>query len=313
MPATTIMCPDGVSHPIEKCLANKGCRLYERCAPLPYLRLISFDRKFRGVTPSASGNGPLMIGLKATLPYTIDPDNRAFAALGTTVHGRMADKGLTFNVLSEETLSDDQSRGIADLLEKDEYAESGYLLTDYKTSGSFAVAKWLGIFVEKRDVPIKDDKGQEVLLKSGKNKGKVKTKQERLIKQSDDHIKKHEIVLQLNRYRIFFEKNGFPINKMRAYAIPRDGGTYIAKNRGILRNGYFIPVPRLPDNEVLSYYSTLQNEVDEFLKTGKARLCNEWETWGGNRCLNYCEIAEDCKDICREDGLKWPGDNKVPK
>lgn len=287
--------------------------MVKRCAPLPYLRLVSFDRKFRGVTPSQSGNGPLMIGLKATVDYAIDPDNRAFAALGTTVHGRMAQEGLTFNVLSEEALSDEQTKGIADLLEEDENAAHGYILTDYKTSGSFAVAKWLGIYVEKRDVPVLDDKGNQVLLKSGPNKGKVKTKQETTIKQDDQHVQKREIELQLNRYRIFFEKNGFQINEMRVYAIPRDGGTYIAKNRGVMKNGYFVPINRLSDDAVLDYYTNLQSEVDVFMKTGRVRLCDAWENWNGNRCMNYCDVAEDCKDICREDKLVWPGDNKIPE
>ena len=42
-----------------------------------------------------------------------------------------------------------------------------------------------------------------------------------------------EVELQLNRYRIFFEEQGFPVSRIQIQAIPRDGGTYIAKNRGI--------------------------------------------------------------------------------
>ena len=65
---------------------------------------------------------------------------------------------------------------------------------------------------------------------------------------------------------------------MQLQVMVRDGGTYIAKSRGIDKNLYIIPIRILPDKEVLDFYDTLSGEVDEAFKTGHARKCNEWET-----------------------------------
>lgn len=286
--------------------------LPDRCAPLPYLRKISFDRQFTGVSPSMAGNGPRLQGLKATIPYVIVPDDRAFAVLGTTIHGRLAEEGMVYNVLSEETMSDEQAKGTPDLLERDEHAKGGYILTDYKSSGSFKVCKWAGIYVKKTDVPILKD-GVEVRLKSGKNKGKVKTKVHREVIEDPVKIDKLDLELQVNRYRIFFEKNGFPINKMRAFCVPRDGGTHIAKSRGLLSNTRFVPVSRYEDSFVLNYYAKLSKEIDEFFRSHYARLCDAWENWEGRRCAFYCEVKNECKEMCIKHNEKWPGDGKVPE
>lgn len=318
MPLKWFICPDGETIPIEDCLALRGCRLHTaefyRCAPLPFLRAISYDRAFTGVSPSMAGNGPRLQGLKATVPYPVSPDDRAFAILGTTVHQRYAAAGLTYNVLSEEPMSDEQAKGTPDLLERDEWAENGgYILTDYKTSGSFKVCKWLGIWVKKTDMPILDEEGNPVLLKSGKNKGKPKTKQHREIIESPDAVEKRDLELQVNRYRIFFEQNSFKINFMRAFCTPRDGGTYIAKNRGLLGNTRNVPISRIDDDEVLFYYKNLGVEIDAFLKSKYVRLCSDWENWNGRRCVYYCEVKNDCREMCLAHNEKWPGDNKVPE
>lgn len=286
--------------------------LPDRCAPLPYLRKISFDRQFTGVSPSMAGNGPRLQYLKAIIPYVIVPDDRAFAVLGTTIHGRLAEEGMVYNVLSEETMSDEQAKGTPDLLERDEHGKGGYILTDYKSSGSYKVCKWLGIYVKKTDVPILKD-GVEVRLKSGKNKGKVKTKVHREVIEDPAKIDKLDLELQVNRYRIFFEKNGFPIIKMRAFCTPRDGGTHIAKSRGLLSNTRFVPVSRYDDNFVMFYYAKLSKEIDEFFRSHYARLCNAWESWEGRRCAFYCEVKNECKEMCIKHNEKWPGDGKVPE
>ena len=113
-------CPDGQQIEITKCLSHKGCRMEQRCATLPYLRLVSFDREFRGVSPSSAGNGPRLIYLKATTDYAIAPSSRVWAALGTSTHEKLGIHRFTHNVLSEEKLSDNQMQGIADVLEEDE-------------------------------------------------------------------------------------------------------------------------------------------------------------------------------------------------
>lgn len=290
MPAKWFKCPDGEIIEIEKCLENGGCRMGQRCATKPFLRLVAYDRKWEGVSPSSAGNGPRYLYLKATTDYVIDPNDRVFASFGTAVHNKLSLYKYTHNVLSEQKLSDDEMKGIADVLEEDENKEGFYILSDYKTGGSYKVAQQLGIV--KREEPIIEN-GEPVLLKSGKNKGNVKTRSVTYIDPAEVDLMVEE--LQLNRYRIFFESYGFPISHMQIQAIPRDGGTYIAKNRGIEKNLYIIPIRRLDDNKVIEYYQKLSEEVDEGFKTGFVRKCNEWENWNGRRCENYCEVADACR------------------
>ena len=93
----------------------------ERCATIPFLTLIGYDRKWEGVSPSSAGTGPRQLYLKATTDYAINPKSRTYALLGTAIHEMLAKSGFTKDVLSEEKLSDEQMKGIADCLEVDEW------------------------------------------------------------------------------------------------------------------------------------------------------------------------------------------------
>jgi len=282
------ICPDHERTEISVCLSSGGCRMHNRCATLPYLRTISSERKWRGVTPSMAGSGPRIIYLRQTTDYAVSPDSRAFAALGTAVHGKLSFRQL--NVLVEERLDDGKISGTADILEEDEEEKGKYILTDYKTFASFKVAKCLGR--KTIDAPALDEDGNEVIYKSGKKKGQVKTR--KIVVQDDDAIEMSAEELQINMYRIMFEREGFPISRMRIMAIVRDGGTYIAESRGIGNNIYMIPVRRLPDYYVHNFYDNLRREVEEAIRTGHARRCNKLETWGGARCERFCEVSAAC-------------------
>jgi hypothetical protein len=278
----------------------------ERCATVPYLRLIGFDRKWNGVTPSAAGNGPRSLYLKATTDYVIVPNGRVWAAFGTSTHEKLSIHRYTGNVLSEEKLSDNDMAGIPDVLEEDEWNDGQYVLTDYKNFGSYKAAKAMGIVSEKVEETILDDLGKPVLLKSGKNKGKPKTKQKSIIAVDLSKVDLRSEELQLNRYRIFFESSGFPISTIRLQVMVRDGDTYIAKNRGVERNLYIVPVKRLHNKDVLEFYKTLSNEVLQAFSGGVARKCNTWESWERRKCEDgWCEVAEACKNMSKRIGEKW--------
>lgn len=270
------------------------------------MTLISYDRKWEGVSPSSAGNGPRMLFLKATTDYAIDPEKRVFAVLGTAIHEMLAKHGFTKDALSEEKLSDEQMKGIADCLEVDETNPKYYVLTDYKSSGSYKVAKWLGIISETHEETILDKEGKPVLLKSGKNKGQPKVRKNRIISTDPTKIDKREVELQLNRYRIFFEQHGFPVSRTQIQAIPRDGGTYMAKNRGIDKNLYMIPIKRLSNKFVLEFYERLSDEVNKGFKTGYIRQCNNWEAWDNrNRCEKFCEVREACIQMSKDHNERW--------
>ena len=300
MPAKFFKCPDNQTIPIADCLKLGGCRMGERCATIPYLKAVSFDREFRGVSPSMAGNGVRRIYLKAITNYVIDPMERTWSILGTAVHGKLSAMRYISNVLSEEKLSDGQTEGTADLLELDEEIPRFHILTDYKTFGSYKVAKCLGLTQE--DVPLLNPGGSPILLKSGKNKGKPKTTS--VIRCDPDKADLKFEALQVNRYRIFFEDNHFPISKMRLQIMVRDGGLYVARNRGITRNLYLIPIPRMNDTEVLFFYDQLQKAVDEAFAMGWAPHCSAEESWDGRRCDGFCEISEACQLMDQQPALR---------
>jgi len=305
MPAKWFQCPDGQTIEIDQCLKNNGCRLSQRCATRPFLRLVGYDRKWTGISPSSAGNGPRSIFLKATTDYTINPNDRVWAAFGTSTHEKMAIHKYADNILVEEKLTDDQMTGIADCLEEDENQKGFYILTDYKTWGSFKIAKALGIRSDKIEETVLDNEGKPVLLKSGPNKGKPKTIKKTEIIHDPSSIDLNAEELQLNRYRIFFESYGFPVSKMHIQVVSRDGGTYIAKNRGIEKNLYIIPIKRLINKDVLDFYRVLNDEVMAAFQTGYIRKCNAWESWDRRRCEGFCEVVEACKKMSYDNNEKW--------
>lgn len=288
MPAKFFECTDKEKIKITDCLKPRGCRLDNRCAPTPYLKAASFDREWRGVSPSSAASDARLLWLKAIKPYVINPASRAYALLGTAVHGKLSI--YDYNVLAEETLSDEQMKGTADLLEKDENNE-GFILTDYKTFGSYKVMKCLGI--ASKTVKVLDSEGNQVLFKSGRRKGVGKTRKEIEIKPENIDIENES--LQLNRYRIFFEKNGFPISKIQLFVIVRDGNTMAARTRMVDKNTYIVPVPKMPDIEVLNFYNELDEKVKLAFKEGYAPKCSDKLCWDGRRCQGFCEVSDYCR------------------
>lgn len=305
MPAKWFRCNDSETIEIEKCLSHQGCRMASRCATLPFLRLVGFDRKWEGISPSSAGNGPRQIYLKATTDYIIDPQARVWAAFGTSTHEKLSIHHYTHNVLSEEPLSDKDMKGIPDCLEEDENKPGQFVLIDYKNFGSYKVAKCLGIFVETIEETILDEEAKPILLKSGPNKGTPKTKQKKIITTDPSKIDLDSEELQLNRYRIFYESYKFLISKMQLQVMVRDGSTYIAKNRGIDKNLYVIPIKRLLNVDVLAFYKKLNEEVMEAFKTGFIRKCDSWESWDRRRCEGYCETVDACKAMSEKHSEKW--------
>lgn len=297
MPAKWFICPDEKQITIKKCLSLGGCRLKHRCATLPYLRAVSFDREYRGVTPSMSGNGPRLIMLKALKPYSIKPHSRTWAILGVSVHGKLSIHSYTHDVLSEETLEEGRRKGIPDVLEEDEFNEGDYILTDYKTFGSFKVAKILGIIKETETII--DPKTEEPARYGPKAEkaGQVKTRQKIVFKPEMAETLGEQ--LQLNRYRIFFARNGFDtIRRLQLQIMVRDGATAVAHSRGIHGNLYMVPIEIMEDKDVLDYYRNLEREVSDAIASGKTRMCDAWESWDGRRCNEtFCEVHKYCQEM----------------
>lgn len=296
-------CPDQELIPVKDCLTK--CRMPERCETIPYLHLASDEREWTGEASTTQLlNGTMQSFLKLTQPYTIDPDGMAFAIHGTKSHAQLEAKAKELGLPSELSTTQD-GRNIVDLIE---YEDGLLTLTDYKTWGSFRVAKCLGI-VEAGKKP---DPSGEVYKRSGAWGGagtpKMVTVFQRMPQQADNW----ESELQLNRYRILLEEQGIHPDKLRLHIIVRDGGLAVARSRGIDRNTYMVEVKKLDDGLVKEYFMVKSLALDKALnpdnylipKDKSIEPCNNRECWDGVRCRDWCEVAIYCPKGLMEQGGK---------
>ena len=251
-------CPDGEKIEIEKCLQKGGCRLGQRCAPLPYLRLIAREREWTGKpTVTQLIEGTRLAALKILTDYTVDPDNETFAVIGSLSHKRLALEVYCENILAEEPLSDEVISGIPDVLAEDENQPGYYELVDWKFWGSYKISK------AKEAIDLFEPTMQL-------NAYRI------LFEQYGFPISKMTLVA---------------ICKEGAHL-------WIASKRGIERNLNLIEIPRLDDNEVKSYLEKKRKALFKALKDGYAPRCNEVESWNGRRCdPRFCEVFEECQKL----------------
>ena len=253
----------------------------ERCCTLPTLKVMAQQREWKG-KPSTTQclKGTLEAFLLLTVDYFIDPQKAAFRLLGSNHHKLLENTDLP--ILDEQVFDgeDAEVSGIVDLWDDG-------TLTDYKTWGSFKVGRALGLY--KEDVPTGE------IYKSGARKGQAKTRKE--TRQSPDKVDMDDAVYQLNRYRIFYEKAGFKVNKLQIQATVRDGGIRAATSTGVDRNIYIIPVPILSDEKILTYFKRKSEALLRCMKEKKAKpidYCTKEERWDGRKCDKYCDVNFKC-------------------
>lgn len=284
MPLTHFICPDGAKIQVTDCLAEGGCRMGNRCATRSYLRLVSTERPWTG-KPSTTQliRGTMESFLRLTTDYATSPDGRAFMINGTKAHSALEAADDEFSLLEQRFDGDDvQETGISDVIEIEDGCT---ILADYKTSGSFKVAKALGFRVVERP------SGE--VYKSGKRKGEEKMIRE--LVRDDQYIDRWEWELQLNKYRIESTKLGFRPDELRIQCVVRDGGTFIARSRGVFRNVYYFKINMLPDEEVLAFFKSKREALAQALKQGDwTEACGGKENWDGLKCQRYCDVAEFC-------------------
>lgn len=282
MPLVGFICPDGEKISIEECLSEGGCRMKDRCASRTYLQMAASQRPWTG-TPSTTQliSGTMLSYLRIKEPYYVAPDDRAFMLHGTLAHAKLTYDD-EYSIVEEKLQGEGtEVTGIFDIYQ----VENGKAtLIDTKTSGSYKVVKALGFYQEKEPT------GK--FYKSGPRKGQPKFR--KVTKQSDEHIDRWEWELQLNMYRIQLERQGFPVHRLQIQCIPRDGGTHIAKSRGVNRNLYLFDINRLDDEIVLEYFKRKRRALLYALKYGWSKPCNADENWDGIRCARYCEVAQFC-------------------
>lgn len=302
------ICPDGNEVLMSECIKNKGCRLGKRCLTRSTLIELSRVRPWNGV-PSTTQllNGTYETFLRITIPYAESPDNMAFRLLGTMSHAKLEDHEVSDSIVEERLIGKDGVSGQADILE----TEGGWnILTDYKNSGSYKVAKALGaypvwedhltdIYQKKTTITMN---GEKIIRERGEPK---------LVKSFKFDINKQdcpEWKLQINKYRIDLEEAlGINIDEMRIQAIVRDGRTAMAKSYGITRGMYLIPIPHMDNDEVTDYFKYKKHALEKALEFGYCDTkCNDLETWDGNKCkinddgMSYCPVRKYCKFMREE-------------
>lgn len=274
MPLSKFICPDGVRIDVQECLEE--CRMSERCLTVPTLIKASDAREWDG-TPHVTQliSGTMQEYLKVAHNYAVDPRAMIFASLGLAHHAELDEIATEMGLPSENMLkffNPGILQGRADYLEEDteqlDPTQISYILIDYKTWGSYPVAKALGI-------------------KRSKVAGKWMTLQV----PADNK----DAELQLNAYRIELEKKGVKISKMKIQATVRDGSTQISRQRGIEHTAYMIPIRRWDDALIESYFN-IKGQMLVGALTGKIppEMCSEEERWGDTKCKFYCEVSEFC-------------------
>lgn len=255
MPLKFFNCPDGITRDIAQCL--EACPRPEgRCLSLPTLHELSYNREWTGKTSTTQLLNPTrMEYLKIVKDYAVTPNDRAFALLGTQHHRQLEIIAKKIADLeSEKKLSDEINTGILDLLEPD---GDKWILTDYKTWGSYAVAK---------------------------------------MSDHNSYDYQHN-ALQLNDYRLKVETLGFVVSKMRWQITVRDGGTFTARNNHVDDKILLIDADRLDNDFVTDYfYAKNQALLTALEKNELPELCDYQERWNGRRCAGFCEVMPFCPE-----------------
>lgn len=280
--------------------------------PLPYLNICADEREWKGKASTTQLlEGTRRSYLKLLTPYAVNPNDSAFRVIGTKSHTKL-EKLTPKKSFAELSIPDIEIPGIADLLEK---VKDEWWLTDYKTSGSYAVMLALGLIKKKRLAF--DEIGNPILYqKSGKwgKAGDQKMEDYWEVDENQKDLKNY--VLQLNKYRKEIEEYfDIIISKLKIFFIVRDGGLLTAKQRGVEENTYYIDIPFMDNQEVDAYfnaknealltalknYNDAKEEINPDLEYKEKTLfefipeqCKPDEAWNGNKC-KQCEVAEICK------------------
>ena len=286
------VCPDGHKIKTGDCL--RECRMGDRdevCGALPVMSYYANQVRVWDGKPSTTQliNPTWLSYLKVKFDYYVDPFGLVFALIGSKLHAEMETVEIE-GADTEEQFEDENETGRSDIY----YTESGVnIIRDYKTWGSFAVAKAMGL-VKAGKIP--DPSGAVYkTTKVGKyTKGDPKMLDSFAINPTLADTR--DSTLQLNRYRRFKEAKGYGVDALRVTAFVRDGNTVSARNNGVFKTMYNFSPPIMEDKIVDKYFVTKRVALLEALggHTKTLKECDQYESWNGKRCLGYCDVWEHC-------------------
>lgn len=279
MPIKYFECKAGIVE-CNECL--KGCLVFDRCLTRPTLVKACENRPFTGnfsTTQLISGTREEMLKIKHD--YTINPKDSIYMLFGTDIHEKL-ELHAGEQELAENVFKDGLVSGIADLYDKETQT-----LYDYKTMGSYKAASTLGIGYNLKDT--------EEYYVSGPKKGQLKQEKDFFI--DPEQADMFEFELQLNNYRMMFEKLGYKVRELKLQIMVRDGNTQIATSRGVTEPVYMVDVKILPDTQVIDYFTSKDSALRLALETGYAPKCNNRECWEGRKCEKYCKVKDWCNEM----------------
>jgi hypothetical protein len=267
MPLKRFKCPDDIERLVSYCLAN--CPRKEgRCLSLPTLTTIGHIRIWNGTPSTTQCLNPTRIEyLQIKHDYAVDPFDQAFSLLGTRHHGRLEQVAKKIEGLQSELYLKGEVSGILDLLEPINGGDN-YRLIDYKTFGSYSVAKHLGL----------------------------KTNSEADIR---------KLALQMNNYRLMAQVLGFNVTELKVQITVRDGNTRSARYNGVDKNIYLLPVEILPDIDVEDYFLTKSIALCQAVEKDELpEWCGYEDTWASRRCKGFCPVYMYCPEGAKLNKVK---------
>jgi hypothetical protein len=275
-----------------------------RCASIQFLKECASTRKWTGKCSTTQCiSGTRCEYLKIKTDYAEKPEEQAFRIIGSRGDDKLNTRDHD-RAFVQEKLEYENITGIFDILEME---GDEVRLIDTKVSGSYKIAKAIGVVKDEDFIPVCGPDGVQEVYKSGQKKGQGKTK--KVSSYSIDPNQKDILdwELQLNFYRILIERNGIltgldlqvdGVTHMYIQGFVRDGGTYIAEGRGVKGKMYMIPVDHMDDEKVIAYFLEKRDALLQALETGDLpHACNNHEAWGGMKCKKYCPVAEKCKEL----------------
>lgn len=290
MPATHFRCPDQEIIPMQECLTK--CRMSNRCMTKNTLYVIAAGQRTWNGTPSTTQllKGTREAFLHITKDFAIAPEDQAYSLLGTMHHALLAQPETGESINEIQLQGDSDISGMTDLIEPDEDNPGFHIITDYKTYGSYRVAKILGIESYKEPHPtLKYDR-------SGAWGKKGDPKMIKKFRENPDKVDNLDEVLQLNKYRRLAEANGLRISKLYLQITVRDGGIRQALDRGVVKKVYYpVNIPIIENVPIDSYFSQRRDLLIKALTTNTIpEPCTDRENWEGRKCEEYCDVASFC-------------------
>ena len=285
MPLKGFKYPDGEVVSLEK--VSRGLVDVERMGvSLPTILHMSADRDpDRKPSTTELLSGTCEAYLKRVENYYIHPEDNAFALAGTLHHLKLEKSAsIEDRLASEITLESLGITGTVDLYDKETRT-----LVDYKFSGSYKIAKCLGIQSRYTKHPT------EVYKRSGRwgKKGTPKRVKEFYIDRDTADLE--DWSWQVNFYRFLLESYGYPVDRMYIQATVRDGGLQIARDRGVDKKIYMIEVPFIDNEHLRDRFRKKRDNLLGALELGELpEECTDEEKWGGTKCESFCDVRDVC-------------------